>query len=145
MLALSLISSGLGARGSWAFGVAWATVGLTFTGVAAVAAQLTTTTRGAGAWAFGTLGVSYLLRAIGDTASGAAPGPSPGSHKREPALAGAARARHVCQLTAIAFHLLERRTLAGIVRPVLVRRAAGMSRWRGSPPASPAARSSAGW
>ena len=40
--------------------------------MAAVAAQLTTTTRGAGAWAFGTLGVSYLLRAIGDTASGAA-------------------------------------------------------------------------
>ena len=72
LAALSLISSGLGARGSWAFGVAWATVGLTFTGVAAVAAQLTTTTRGAGAWAFGTLGVSYLLRAIGDTASGAA-------------------------------------------------------------------------
>ena len=68
---LSLIGSGLGARGSWAFGVAWATVGLTFTGVAAVAAQLTTTTRGAGAWAFGTLGVSYLLRAVGDT-SGAA-------------------------------------------------------------------------
>ena len=69
---LSLIGSGLGSRGSWAFGVAWATVGLTFTGVAAVAAQLTTTTRGAGAWAFGALGVSYLLRAIGDTASGAA-------------------------------------------------------------------------
>jgi ABC-2 type transport system permease protein len=68
---LSLIGSGLGARGSWAFGIAWATVGLTFTGVAAVAAQLTTTTRGAGAWAFGTLGVSYLLRAVGDT-SGAA-------------------------------------------------------------------------
>ena len=61
-----------GPRGSWAFGLAWATVGLTFTGVAAVAAQLTTTTRGAGAWAFGALGVSYLLRAIGDTASGPA-------------------------------------------------------------------------
>ena len=39
---LSLIGSGLGSRGSWAFGVAWATIGLTFTGVAAVAAQLTT-------------------------------------------------------------------------------------------------------
>ena len=70
LAALSLIGSGLGSRGSLAFGLAWATVGLTFTGVAAVAAQLTTTTRGAGAWAFGALGVSYLLRAVGDTASG---------------------------------------------------------------------------
>jgi ABC-2 type transport system permease protein len=69
LAALSLIGSGLGARGSWAFGAAWAVAGLTFTGVAAVAAQLTTTTRGAGAWAFGALGVSYLLRAIGDTSS----------------------------------------------------------------------------
>jgi ABC-2 type transport system permease protein len=69
LAALSLIGSGLGARGSWAFGAAWAVSGLTFTGVAAVAAQLTTTTRGAGAWAFGALGVSYLLRAIGDTSS----------------------------------------------------------------------------
>lgn len=72
LASLSLIGSGLGSRGSWAFGAAWATSGLTFTGVAAVAAQLTNTTRGAGAWAFGALGVSYLLRAIGDTASGAA-------------------------------------------------------------------------
>ncbi|HEU4999319.1 MAG TPA: polyketide antibiotic transporter [Lapillicoccus sp.] len=70
--ALSLVGSGLGARGSWAFGLAWATVGITFTGVTAVAAQLTTTTRGAGAWAFGTLGVAYLLRAVGDTAGAGA-------------------------------------------------------------------------
>jgi ABC-2 type transport system permease protein len=72
LASLSLIGAGLGASGSWAFGVAWAGVGLTFTGVTAVAAQLTTTTRGAGAWAFGALGVSYLLRAVGDTAGGAA-------------------------------------------------------------------------
>jgi len=71
LASLSLIGTGLGARGSWAFGLAWATVGLTFTGVSAVAAQLTTTTRGAGAWAFGTLGVAYLLRAVGDTSGGA--------------------------------------------------------------------------
>ena len=71
LAALSLMGSGLGARGSWAFGAAWAAVGLTFTGITAVAAQLTTTTRGAGAWAFGALGVSYLLRAVGDTAGGA--------------------------------------------------------------------------
>jgi ABC-2 type transport system permease protein len=71
LASLSLFGSGLGASGSWAFGLAWATSGFAFTGVAAVAAQLTATTRGAGAWAFGALGVSYLLRAIGDTASGA--------------------------------------------------------------------------
>ena len=72
LASLSLIAAGLGASGSWAFGVAWAGAGLTFTGVTAVAAQLTTTTRGAGAWAFGALGVAYLLRAVGDTAGGAA-------------------------------------------------------------------------
>jgi ABC-2 type transport system permease protein len=72
LASLSLIGSGLGATGSWAFGLAWATSGLAFTGVSAVAAQLTTTTRGAGAWAFGALGASYLLRAIGDTAGGGA-------------------------------------------------------------------------
>jgi len=72
LAAVSLVAAGLGAQGSVAFGVAWVSVGLTFTGVAAVAAQLTTTTRGAGAWAFGALGLAYLLRAAGDTASGAA-------------------------------------------------------------------------
>ena len=88
LAALSLIGSGLGSRGSWAFGLAWATVGLTFTGVAAVAAQLTDDHPGAGAWAFGALGVSYLLRAIGDTASGPVSG-SPGS----PRSAGPRRSR----------------------------------------------------
>ena len=72
LAAASLVGAGLGARGSLAFGAAWATAGLTFTGVAAVAAQLTVTTRGAGAWAFGALGVAYLLRAAGDTATGSA-------------------------------------------------------------------------
>jgi ABC-2 type transport system permease protein len=72
LAAASLIGAGLGTRGSLAFGVAWAASGLTFTGVAALAAQLTTTTRGCGAWAFGALGLAYLLRAVGDTASGGA-------------------------------------------------------------------------
>jgi len=72
LAAASLVAAGLGVRGSVAFGFAWATAGLTFTGVAAVSAQLTTTTRGAGAWAFGALGVAYLLRAVGDTATGPA-------------------------------------------------------------------------
>ncbi|MDQ6897638.1 MAG: hypothetical protein M3171_13730 [Actinomycetota bacterium] len=72
LAAASLVGAGLGAKGSMAFGIAWATAGLTFTGIAAVAAQLTTTTRGAGAWAFGALGLAYLLRAVGDTATGPA-------------------------------------------------------------------------
>lgn len=72
LAALSLVGTGLGAAGSIAFGVAWAGIGLTFTGVTAVAAQLTTTTRGAGAWALGALGLAYVLRAVGDTSTGAA-------------------------------------------------------------------------
>lgn len=68
---MSLIGAGLGAAGSVAFGAAWAGIGLTFTGVTAVAAQLTTTTRGCGAWALGVLGLSYVLRAVGDTSTGA--------------------------------------------------------------------------
>ena len=72
LAAASLVAAGLGPRGSLAFGMAWATAGLTFTGVGAVAAQLTATTRGAGAWAFGALGAAYLLRAVGDTATGSA-------------------------------------------------------------------------
>ncbi len=72
LAAVSLVAAGLGVRGSVAFGVAWAGAGLVFTGVTAVAAQLTSTTRGCGAWAFGALGGAYLLRAVGDTAGGAA-------------------------------------------------------------------------
>ncbi len=68
LAAASLVAAGLGVRGSMAFGLAWGGVGLVFTGVTAVAAQLTSTTRGCGAWAFGALGLAYLVRAVGDTA-----------------------------------------------------------------------------
>lgn len=65
-----LVGIGLDAAGSWAFAASWVTIGLSFTGIAAVAAQLTTTARGCGAWAFGALAVAYLLRAAGDVAAG---------------------------------------------------------------------------
>ena len=68
--ALGLVGSGLGARGSWAFAVGWIAIGLSFTAVTAVAAQLTTTSRGCSAWALGVMGLAYVLRAIGDTSTG---------------------------------------------------------------------------
>lgn len=68
--AAGLIAVGLGARGAWAFGLAWFMIGLCATAITAVAAQLTATARGCGAWALGALGVAYGLRAIGDTTGG---------------------------------------------------------------------------
>lgn len=65
---------GFPARGSLAFGAAWAISGLLMTGVTAVACQLTATARGATGWALGTLGVLFVLRAIGDTATNEATG-----------------------------------------------------------------------
>ena len=50
------------------FGAAWAITGLVATGVTAVACQLTSSARAAG-WALGTLGVLFVLRAVGDTAT----------------------------------------------------------------------------
>jgi ABC-2 type transport system permease protein len=51
------------------FGAAWAITGLVMTGVTAVACQLTSSARGAAGWALGTLGVLFVLRAVGDTAT----------------------------------------------------------------------------
>jgi ABC-2 type transport system permease protein len=70
--------SGLGARGSWAFGIAVGDRRPHLTGVAAVAAQLTLPPV-APALGLRTLGVSYLLR---PSATPAAPPPgSPGSRR----------------------------------------------------------------
>ncbi len=71
LASLSLLANGLGASGSFAFGAYWLGVGLTFTGITAVAAQLTETSRGCAAWALGALGLTYVLRALGDTSTGA--------------------------------------------------------------------------
>ena len=69
LTALGLIGSGLPAAGSVAFGLAWASVGVAFAGVAAIAAQITSSARGAIGIAMAFLGVVYVLRAIGDTNS----------------------------------------------------------------------------
>ncbi|WP_427890214.1 ABC transporter permease [Kribbella sp. GL6] len=67
--ALSLIGSGLDAQGSFAFGLMWAAAGLSFAGVGAVTAQVTESARAANGLTAVVLGVSYVLRAIGDSSS----------------------------------------------------------------------------
>lgn len=72
--ALSLLGTGVDPAGAFALGAVEIVAGLVMTGVTAVAVQLTSTTRGAGGIALGVLGISFVLRALGDTASGAASG-----------------------------------------------------------------------
>lgn len=75
VLGISMLSTaglaaiGMDAYGSLALGVAWMVAGFFMVGVAAVAAQLTTTARGCAGISFGALLVAFLLRAIGDTAT----------------------------------------------------------------------------
>ncbi len=66
-----LLATGAGGGGAVAFAVTVLTAGLVMAGVTAIACQLASTTRGAGAVALGVLGVAYLLRVVGDTAHGA--------------------------------------------------------------------------
>ncbi|MBR7743552.1 polyketide antibiotic transporter [Phycicoccus sp. BSK3Z-2] len=68
LAAVGLAAVGTDPGGSLAFGVAWATAGLAWTGITAVAVQVASTSRGAGGIAFGALGVAYLVRAAADTA-----------------------------------------------------------------------------
>lgn len=72
VVAAYLMGLGLDAPGSIGYGLYWLSAGLAFTGITAVAAQLTQTARGASAWALGALGVAYVLRAIGDSSQGGA-------------------------------------------------------------------------
>ena len=67
LTSLVLVSTGLPAAGSWAFGTAWATTGITFAAIAAVAAQLTMSARSANSLALSVLAVAYALRAVGDS------------------------------------------------------------------------------
>jgi ABC-2 type transport system permease protein len=69
-----LVAAGLPTNGSFAFGFAWAGVGIAFAAIAAVAAQLTTAARAATGIAVAALGVVYVLRAVGDTAEPGGPG-----------------------------------------------------------------------
>lgn len=66
---LALIGSGLDSTGSIAFGLMWVGAGLAFAGVGAVTAQVTESARAANGLTAIVLGVSYVLRAIGDSSS----------------------------------------------------------------------------
>jgi ABC-2 type transport system permease protein len=59
--------AGLDPAGSVAFGAVWAGTALVAAGIAAVAAQLSASARTCGGVAAATIGVLYVLRAIGDT------------------------------------------------------------------------------
>ena len=67
---LGLIAVGLDGAGSLAVGVAWVIAGLAMVGITAVAAQLTTSARACAGIALSALAAMFLLRAVGDTASG---------------------------------------------------------------------------
>ena len=73
LLCLALPFIGLPAAGSAAFALAIGTCGLAFTGISAVTAQLASGARGARGLAIGVLGLSFLLRAIGDSAGVSGP------------------------------------------------------------------------
>jgi ABC-2 type transport system permease protein len=73
LFAIVLPLLGLPAKGSLALALATAACGLAFAGLAAVAAQLSGTARGARGITFAALGVSYVLQAIGNSAGPAGP------------------------------------------------------------------------
>src|SRR3984957_8730717 len=68
VLSLVLPPLGLPAAGSVALSLAIGTCGLAFTGISAVAAQLTAGARSARGLAIGVLGAAFLARAVGDAA-----------------------------------------------------------------------------
>jgi ABC-2 type transport system permease protein len=69
LTALGLIGVGLPTGGSFAFGLTWIAAGLAFAGVGALAAQVTEGARPANGLVAIALGVSYVLRAVGDSAA----------------------------------------------------------------------------
>jgi ABC-2 type transport system permease protein len=68
--ALGYVGMGLPGAGSVALAVGCGLCGLVFAGVAAITVQLTEHARAANGLAFAVLGVAFLLRAIGDSATG---------------------------------------------------------------------------
>jgi ABC-2 type transport system permease protein len=68
LTAAALTATGLPPAGSLAFGMAWASAGIVFSAVAAVAAQITRGARAAVGITAAALGAAYLLRAVGDAA-----------------------------------------------------------------------------
>src|SRR5579863_718142 len=73
VLSLVLPPLGLPAAGSVALSLAIGTCGLAFTGISAVAAQLTAGARSARGLAVGVLGAAFLARAVGDAAGAGGP------------------------------------------------------------------------
>lgn len=71
LVALSLVTFPLAAADSIALGVGLAAVGAVFTGVALLAAQLTSSPRAAYGLTGAVMGAAYVLRAIGDVGNGA--------------------------------------------------------------------------
>jgi ABC-2 type transport system permease protein len=67
LTALALIGSGLPGVGSFAFGLTWASAGLVFAAVGAVTAQLSEGARTANGFTAVVLGISYVLRGVGDS------------------------------------------------------------------------------
>ncbi len=62
----AVIAGGWPVAGSVLFGLAQVGVGLSFAGLTAVAVQLSSSYRACGAWIFGALGVTFILRMLGD-------------------------------------------------------------------------------
>lgn len=63
---LGLLGTATSAAGAFALGGSVLVAGFVTTGITAVSAQLTSTSRGAGGWAMGAIGLAYALRALGD-------------------------------------------------------------------------------
>ena len=62
----AVIAGGWPVGGSILFGLAQVGVGLSFAGLTAIAVQLSSSYRACGAWIFGALGVTFVLRMLGD-------------------------------------------------------------------------------
>ena len=73
LLCVALPLAGLPVPGAAALGLAIGCCGLAFAGIAAVAAQLTSSARSARGIALGALGVAFVLRGVGDSASASGP------------------------------------------------------------------------
>ena len=73
LLCVALPLVGLPAAGAAALALGIGACGLAFTGIAAVAAQLSSTARGARGIALGVLGVAFVLRGVGDSAGASGP------------------------------------------------------------------------
>jgi len=73
LLCVTLPLAGLPAAGAAALALAIGCCGLAFAGIAAVAAQLTSSARPARGIALGALGVAFVLRGVGDSAGASGP------------------------------------------------------------------------